>query len=574
MLRSPAPLGVALLVAAAAAAPTPLTAQDAPDDEAAQAVQADSAAAPTSLQQTMAEIERLRARIAEVEENLAGASAPLATLFEFQRRERWIEHHAAVSRLVSSIRSEGSEVDSAAVSFARDAVLREIAAATAWTEEVRTEAVGAMESLMSASPETLVEREIELSRLNEGLDQLMAALTDDYDFAETLDLDLAEQSAAHDSALVARAELLGASLEFSNRQVAELRGWRGKPGIDSVTVNFRLAAQEERLVGTTASLQRIVELLERRNVDTAHFRRLIVASSGTISTDVLDRRVLGGLLAQWGEQLAQWVRDNVGSVLLRLLLIAVVVLAASRLSGIVSAGVRRGIRRLDLSSLIKNLVVTGAGKLVWVLALFVVLGIAGVDLGPMLAGLGIVGFVVGFALQETLANFASGVMIMVYRPFDVGDLVTTAGVTGKVKDLTLVSTVVQTFDNKRIIIPNGKVWGDVINNATAEHTRRVDLVFGISYGDDIDHARSVLEDILASDERVLDDPAPMVRVDSLGDSSVNLFCRPWCKTEDYWDVYWDIPAVVKKRFDAEGITIPFPQRDVHLHGQPGQPASG
>ena len=125
--------------------------------------------------------------------------------------------------------------------------------------------------------------------------------------------------------------------------------------------------------------------------------------------------------------------------------------------------------------------------------------------------------------------------------------------------------------NRRIIVPNGKVWGDVINNATAERIRRVDLVFGISYGDDVDHAMRVLEDVIAKDERVLEEPAPMVRVDSLGDSSVNIFCRPWCRTDDYWDIYWEMQATVKKRFDAEGISIPFPQRDVHLYNE--NPAS-
>jgi small conductance mechanosensitive channel len=230
------------------------------------------------------------------------------------------------------------------------------------------------------------------------------------------------------------------------------------------------------------------------------------------------------------------------------------------------------VKRLELSSLIKNLVVSGASKSTWVIALFVILSILGIDLGPALAGLGIVGFVVGFALQDTLANFASGLMIMIYRPFDVGDFVTAGGVTGKVKDLTLVSTVIQTLDNKRIMIPNGKVWGDVINNATAERVRRVDMVFGISYSDDVDEARAVLEDVLSGDDRVLADPPPMVRVESLGDSSVNLFCRPWCRTEDYWDLYWDLTRVVKKRFDSEGITFPFPQRDVHVHSE-GAPSS-
>jgi small conductance mechanosensitive channel len=396
----------------------------------------------------------------------------------------------------------------------------------------------------------------------------MRAVTEDFEAAPTLGLDLSEQAAAHDSALVERTELLGASLEFAQAQAAEYRTWLDKPGVDTVAVRLRISAAEERVSGATASLEAMADLIEQRGFPAAQYRRLIVSSTGEIGTDVLDTEVLGGLLADWTRAVTEWVRSNIGSILLKLFLILLVVVLASRLAVVMRSAVRRAVVHVQLSSLIKNLIVAGASKAVWVIAALVTLSIVGVDLGPMLAGLGIVGFVVGFALQETLANFASGLMIMIYRPFDVGDFVTTGGVTGKVKDLTLVSTVIQTLDNQRIIVPNGKVWGDVINNATAETIRRVDLVFGIGYGDDVDHAREVIESVLNGEERVLDDPEPMVRVLELGDSSVNLMCRPWCRTDDYWELKWDLTRAVKRAFDAEGITIPFPQRDVHMHNVP------
>jgi small conductance mechanosensitive channel len=237
------------------------------------------------------------------------------------------------------------------------------------------------------------------------------------------------------------------------------------------------------------------------------------------------------------------------------------------LAGTLSRLVRRAAkiflshRWVDLSSLLRNLAISGLGQVVWIVAFFVTLSLVGIDLGPMLAGLGIAGFVIGFALQDTLSNFASGLMIMVYRPFDVGDWVIAAGVSGEVKDVTLVSTVIRTVDNRRITIPNGKVWGDVINNANAEETRRVDLVFGVSHSSDVDKALSVLRDILANDERVLEDPEPVVKVKKLGEFSVDLLCAPWCKTEDYWGLYWDLNRVIKKGFDAEGVSFPFPQMD-------------
>jgi small conductance mechanosensitive channel len=520
----------------------------------------------SDLQQLAEELRRATVRIDEVEANLQGATAAHRTFFEFQRRQRWQEHHEALRELAESIETDRGAADSATVALAVSALQRELEIGQGWIRQVEAEVLDHINRLAEASAENLVEAEIELTRLNEGLDLVFAAVSRDFELAPALGRELSVEAAAHDSAVVERAELLGASLEFAADQAAAHREWLDKPGVDTAAVRLRIAAAQERIAGSTASLDAMADLMEERGFPVAHYRRLIVANTGEIDTQLLDREVLGGLLSDWARAVTDWIRGNLGGFLVRLFLILLVLLLAMRLAVWTRRGANRWVQRLQLSSLIQNLIVSGASKAVWLVALFGVLAILGVDLGPMLAGLGIAGFVLGFALQETLANFASGVMIMVYRPFDVGDFVTIGGVTGNVKDLTPVSTVIQTLDNRRIIVPNGKVWGDVINNATAEKVRRVDLVFGISYGDDVDHARRVLEDILAHEERVLDDPAPMVRVGELGDSSVNLLCRPWCRTEDYWDLMWDLTGAVKKRFDAEGITIPFPQRDVHLHG--------
>ena len=186
-------------------------------------------------------------------------------------------------------------------------------------------------------------------------------------------------------------------------------------------------------------------------------------------------------------------------------------------------------------------------------------------MGPMLAAIGAMGLVIGLALQGTLSNFASGLLMMIYRPFDVGDVVKAAGTLGKVEGMTLVTTTIKTLDNQRLSIPNNMIWGDVIINVTAEETRRVDMVFGIGYGDDVRKAKEVLMGILQAHASVLEDPEPIVQVSELADSSVNFVVRPWVKTEDYWTVLWDVTQTVKERFDAEGISIPFPQRDIHIH---------
>ncbi|MDH3280693.1 MAG: mechanosensitive ion channel family protein, partial [Gammaproteobacteria bacterium] len=229
--------------------------------------------------------------------------------------------------------------------------------------------------------------------------------------------------------------------------------------------------------------------------------------------------------------------------------------------------IRRGVAtsRLHFSQLLQEFFVAFAGKAVLFIGILIALSQMGMQLAPVLAGLGIAGFIVGFALQDTLSNFAAGLMILIYRPFDVGDAIEAGGVTGKVKQMNLVSTTIGTWDNQKVIIPNKKIWGDVIRNITAEEVRRVDMVFGIGYDDDIDDAERVLREIVEGHELVLADPAPVIKLHTLAASSVDFVVRPWAMTADYWTVYWDITRAVKKRFDAEGISIPFPQQDMHVY---------
>jgi len=217
------------------------------------------------------------------------------------------------------------------------------------------------------------------------------------------------------------------------------------------------------------------------------------------------------------------------------------------------------------SALLKEFMVNISRKAIFIVGFVVALSMLEVNVGPLLAAIGAVGFIMGFALQGTLSNFAAGIMILIYRPYDVGDLVDVGGTLGKVDAMTIVSTTLRKPDNQKVVVPNNKIWGDIITNLTGTSKRRVDLVFGIGYSDDIAKAQKILEDILANNESILKDPEPVVKVHELADSSVNFVVRPWVKTENYWDVYWDITRAVKERFDAEGVSIPFPQRDVHLH---------
>ncbi len=189
----------------------------------------------------------------------------------------------------------------------------------------------------------------------------------------------------------------------------------------------------------------------------------------------------------------------------------------------------------------------------------------GVDTTSFLAIFGAAGLAVGLALKDSLGNFASGVMLVFFRPFKIGDVVTAGGVTGKIESISVFNTVFLTFDNQKMIVPNGQITNDVITNINANPTRRLDLVFGIGYEADILKAKAIFKASMLADPRVLKDPKPLVAVSELADSSVNFFVRPWVKTGDYWDVKFDLTEKIKLALDEAGISIPFPQTDVHLY---------
>lgn len=218
----------------------------------------------------------------------------------------------------------------------------------------------------------------------------------------------------------------------------------------------------------------------------------------------------------------------------------------------------------QLSQMLKKFIVTSIRRVMVAVGILIGLTQLEINIGPLVAVIGATGFVVAFALQNTLGNFASGLMILLYRPFDVGDVVDVAGVIGKVRSMTLVTTTIMTPDNQLMIVPNSSIWGNVIINSTGSSERRVDMVFGIAYESDIDQARSIILNILQEHELVLEQPEPVVEVSELADSSVNFICRPWVKTENYWPVYWSIHRAVKLAFDAAGISIPYPQHDIHI----------
>ena len=220
-------------------------------------------------------------------------------------------------------------------------------------------------------------------------------------------------------------------------------------------------------------------------------------------------------------------------------------------------------RKVDLT--IASFVASMVYIILLVFVIMAALGQLGIQTTSFIAIIGAAGLAVGLALQGSLSNFAAGFLMIIFRPFDVGDYIEGAGVSGTVEAIQIFTTQMLTPDNRTVIIPNAALTSGNIINWSAKGTRRVDLVMGIGYGDDIDKAKKIMADILSKDERILEDPAPKVAVVELADSSVNFVVRPWVKVEHYWDVYFDTTEKIKKGFDAQGVTIPFPQRDVHMY---------
>lgn len=289
--------------------------------------------------------------------------------------------------------------------------------------------------------------------------------------------------------------------------------------------------------------------------------RLYISSVQGIAVDIKD------VSSTWAA-VKGWVTSEEGGLrwIMNLLQVAGILLVFYFLGRLAGKAVKKATDAMQNPSLLlQRFLVQSVRRLLFAAGILMALSALEVSVTPLLAMIGAAGLVVGLALQGTLSNFASGIMILFYRPFDVGDVIEAGSILGKVTAMNLVSTVITTPDNKRMIVPNNDIWGGVITNISGVTRRRVDMQFGIGYEDDIDKAITILEEIVAAHPLVLKDPEPVIKLHELADSSVNFICRPWSTPGDYWSVYWDITREVKARFDKEGLSIPYPQQDVHIY---------
>ncbi|HJP04687.1 MAG TPA: mechanosensitive ion channel [Gammaproteobacteria bacterium] len=265
------------------------------------------------------------------------------------------------------------------------------------------------------------------------------------------------------------------------------------------------------------------------------------------------------------DQLMALLQEQGTDIGMKLISAILIFLIGRWVAKLIVNAVRKALDKTDMEDTLERFLCNMLNAVLLVVVIIAAIGALGVETTSLLTVVGAAGLAIGLALQGSLSNFASGVLIVMFRPYRVGDFIDAAGVAGTVEEVQIFTTILKTPDNKQIIVPNSQIMGGIITNVSANDTRRVDLVVGCGYDDNIDTVYRVLREILDSDDRILKDPAPTVDLNTLADSSVNFNVRPWCKKEDYWGVYNGVTEQVKRKFDEAGISIPYPQSDVHMY---------
>lgn len=415
------------------------------------------------------------------------------------------------------------------------------------------------------------EQLLKLKQLNEERMlsvQMLGEQWENYRWMEQLGHSADQKKAKLAKAISNRLEFVSASLDYNNQQ-EKMLAKQLKEASESEKASLQLMhiLAQRKLSSDIDRLNYLINLGDQAQIDTSSYKKQQFEVTGDLTNDILNPRVIYSIASGWAESLKTWLINNTPQVLFKVFIFALVLLLFRLLKNLTRKVVKRAVAspNLKMSQLMQDFFISMSGKTVFFLGLLIALSQVGLNLAPILTGFGVAGVIIGFALQDTLSNFASGMMLLIYRPFDVGDFVEAGGVSGKVSHMSLVNTTIRTFDNQIIIVPNSKIWGDTIKNVTHERVRRVDMVFGIGYKDSIEQAEAILHDIIDNHPAVLRTPEKTIKVHTLNTSSVDFIVRPWVKTDDYWDVYWDVTREVKLRFDKEGVSIPFPQQDVHLH---------
>ena len=511
----------------------------------------------TTISAPIAELQQLESSISKDIEKLSNTNGEMKQFIEYRIKEHASQFHDKLKTLMSE-----KEIDKPALlPLVKDHLAFINQVGNYYAEDIELFKTKLGKNDDSNVMYSLANRERER-------DEFLSAKYETLTWLEILGEDVAIAKTKLTENLLKRSDTLNSLVHFTQDKLKTAVDDAATAGKDVTSEQTALITKlNERLSLTSASLSVAIELLDKLDQDTSALKQTLFSISGDITQDVLNIDVASNLLEQWWDTAKDQAIDNGPSIMFKVFIFVLILFLASLAGKAVQRIIKKTVSnsKLKFSHLLQDFFISLSGKIVFALGLMIALSQLGFELGPLLAGFGVAGVIIGFALQDTLSNFASGMMILIYRPYDVGDLINAAGVTGKVSQMSLVSTTIKTLDNQRLIIPNNKIWGDTINNITVEHQRRVDMTFGIGYGDDIEKAEKVLTSIVEKHPKVLNTPAPTVKLHLLGESSVDFVVRPWVKPEDYWDVYWDVTREVKMRFDQEKISIPFPQRDVHIY---------
>jgi len=474
---------------------------------------------------------------------------------ELQARRRLIEWMRAVEELVENVvaqREEGLD----------DSKFRRETRKILWVldrriptfiEEMSAENATLRGTLGDASPDAVISIESRIHGNEEILDEAVRFYLSHIEHMDLLGLGSTKARAIAAKSLETRAGNLAARLELISQKLKEA-GKLEKSGTEGEVDARKTQVELDRIA---ASLWTVCDALDELDLPTAEHRRVLILATGELTTDVLDIDVVAELADSAFKKSQIWIEQR-GPVLIGRLARFFGVLV---IFWILSSVTRRLVARIvessgeQMSTLAKRILVVSASRVVLAIGFFLALSQIGVNVTALLAGVGIVGFILGFALQETLGNFAAGAMILLYQPFDVGDVIEAAGVTGTVDRMNLVSTTILTFDNQTLIVPNSRIWGDVIRNSTAMDRRRVDLSFPLALDVNVEEAEALFDSMCRAHPAVLDDPAPAIRVSEITGAGVLFVVRPWVRTTDYWSTFWDLNREAQVRLAEAGIQI-------------------
>jgi len=518
-----------------------------------------------TFEQALDDIENLSRVIEKLETRTGKATGITQTILEsrlIKARISILEQGLGFAKIVSERESSGTDIDkhrkrAIKILGAQSNLVETLAA------DIRKRII--LPEAGSSGADQAVAYSRVFAQLNK-LDHVYELFIENLKLSRQFELDVTDQEKLLKENLVERAENGSALLEMTMAEVTVLRAAAtAVPGDAEIKAKLDVATIQVSSLATGLAV--ILAMMDSMGMDTATYQQQLLGATGQITTDVFEVGVFTNLFVGWGQTLWSVLIESGPGLFFKIILFFVIVFAFYKLADLLQRLTDTGLAKseVELSLLLRRMVISIVRNTTIVIGVLIALSQVGISLGPLLAGLGVVGFVVGFALQDTLSNFAAGLLILVYRPFDVDDFIEAGGVSGMVSNMSLVNTTILTFDNQTIVVPNNKIWGDVIRNVTAQEIRRIDLTFGIGYSDDIPKTEKLLQEIVSSHETVLDEPETMIRLHELADSSVNFIVRPWVNKDDYWETYWSITRAVKLRFDEEGISIPFPQRDVHLY---------